>query len=665
MPDDKNKDVPVRYNAPDVPVREETPMFNFDGMFAAIRSRIPFLKPGVDSSKVSQAQLNRAVMLMRQFSFDSSALRYAEASWAFETYGVYDQDSFTYGMDRHTRYREYGAIQEKFPEASNAIDIYADECTQKNEDGNVFKIHSKNPEVKAVLEKLFFEKLNMNAEAWSIVRSMVATGDQFAEIVMDGNGIKRLKYRPAYSVYVMYDFVSERILGYAYDSEAQFRMNRGLGQSGVMPATPAANSLVYYSPSRMVQWSLRDMRSYPYGMSILERVRNIALMMWQLEESMTLYRISRAPERRVFFVDMRGIPTNRQSAYIKDIRDTLKTKKDLFNNRGLISRYKPMGFDEDYFIPVRSDGTTTRIETLPGAQNLSDIGDINYFQSKFVAGMGMPKAYMGREEMLSSRSTLVQQDIRFAKRAARIQSDFVRGCYLLAWVELAMKNSFNLDEVEFWLEPTLASYVDEISRLEINKERVDLASSMVSAEFADPFYAQTRILRMDPRDIEEINRRKETNGEEGGGGGAVGGGGFGGGTFGGELAGAGEEAPFGVEEGGEEVAPIEGETPAEGEAPVEAPEGTPAAGPVLQLASYDRIGKKLRAMRTTLQEEGVLPLNMSDLKPKEKQVLAEGEQKELTEEAPVDGRKVTLEEAEQLHGGRMVYGTPYAPDDSE
>jgi len=492
-------------------------------IFNKIRKRDPESALGLDSAMISRRQLQLALQMSRSTRWDVEFLKGAESFFYREVYGM-ETDGYGSGLDRHTRYQEYDFIENRFAEVWSALNIYADECTQRNESGNVFRIRSDNPAVKRILEKLFFKTLNINSHAWNILRNMCKFGDSFAEIVIDNGGIKRLKFRPQHAVYIVYDLIQEKVKAYAYNTRSMISAHSTGSVYGLSGGSSASHGvisehgedLVFYSPSRMAHWSLEDTRTYPYGLSLVEAVRSVSLQMIKMEEAMMVYRLARAPERRVFFVDTRGIPPQKQDEYIKRIRNKIKTNRSQENfTGGLISRYKALGFDEDYFIPVRADGTNTRIDVLPGAQNLGEIEDVRYFQDRFYTGIGISKAYLGREEALNSRATLVQQDQRFAKKAARIQESFVTGCYHLAWVELAMNDGINMDEVEFTLEPTLTSYVDELSRMEVWQQRAVLARDLRDAGFIDDYYAQTNILKMDPQEVFEIAQRKAGEGPEG------------------------------------------------------------------------------------------------------------------------------------------------------
>lgn len=135
----------------------------------------------------------------------------------------------------------------------------------------------------------------------------------------------------------------------------------------------------------------------PFGLSVLEPTIKAYKHLSLLEDSVIIYRIVRAPERRVFNIDVGNMPPQRAKAYLEAIKNDLKQKK-IPNEAGgqekIDSAYNPMSMTEDFFFAQTSDGRGNKIDTLPGGENLGEIGDLNYFQNKFLQGLRIPSSYM-------------------------------------------------------------------------------------------------------------------------------------------------------------------------------------------------------------------------------------------------------------------------------
>jgi len=139
-----------------------------------------------------------------------------------------------------------------------------------------------------------------------------------------------------------------------------------------------------------------------------------------MEDAMLVYRLSRAPERRVFYIDVGQLPPFKAEAFIEKMKDQFRKKKISSNRPGMSGpnsveeRYHAPAVDEDYWIPTRPN-TNTKIETLPGAQNLGEIDDAVYFRNRLFTALQFPKNYFNVEDASVTKITLSAQDVRVAR----------------------------------------------------------------------------------------------------------------------------------------------------------------------------------------------------------------------------------------------------------
>ena len=182
---------------------------------------------------------------------------------------------------------------------------------------------------------------------------------------------------------------------------------------------------------------LGDDRKLPYGTSMLDKVRRIWKQLLLAEDAMLIYRTSRAPERRVFKVFVGNMDDKDIESYVQRVANKFKRDQVVDPQNGQVDmRYNQMAVDQDYFIPVRDPGQTSPIETLPGAQNLGEIADIEYIQKKMLAALRIPKAFLGFEEIVGDGKTLALMDIRFARTINRIQKSLIQELNKIALVHL-------------------------------------------------------------------------------------------------------------------------------------------------------------------------------------------------------------------------------------
>jgi hypothetical protein len=175
-----------------------------------------------------------------------------------------------------------------------------------------------------------------------------------------------------------------------------------------------------------------------------------------MEDAMLVYRIVRAPERRVFYIDVGNIPPEEIANYMEQAQTSLKRNKVVDKANGKMDlRYNPLAVDEDYFIPVRGGETGTKIDSLAGGSNAAAIEDVQYIQKKLFAALKIPKAYLGYDEEIGAKATLAQEDIRFSRTIARIQKVIISELNKMAMIHLYSHGYEGEDLLDFTLKLSL------------------------------------------------------------------------------------------------------------------------------------------------------------------------------------------------------------------
>jgi hypothetical protein len=227
-----------------------------------------------------------------------------------------------------------------------------------------------------------------------------------------------------------------------------------------------------------------DDKYLPYGRSILDSARRIYKQLMMLEDAMLVYRITRSPERRVFNIEVGNMNPKDVPDYIEQVKRKLKKAPVIDKDNGLLNiRYNPLAVDEDYFIPSRG-GVKSEIDTLPGAQNLGDIDDVQYMQQKLFSVLKIPKSYLSYEEDISAKSLLSQEDVRFSRTIERVQRFFIAGLTRLAVIHLYLNGITNDDVTNFSLEMTNPSHQAELMQTELWNQRLQLYAEATGAEKA-------------------------------------------------------------------------------------------------------------------------------------------------------------------------------------
>ncbi len=487
---------------------------------------------------------------------------------AYQWFSLADQYGVEGEQTRNSRYVEYNQM-EQIGEIHTALNLVADECTSRSEDGKLLYINTENDKLREVLEVLFYDIINIDFYAWHLVRSLIKYGDnpQYLD-VHPQNGVQRIITIP------VDDFT--RIDG--------------------TPQDPKETKFVWKTRNlELENWQVAHFRLLgvdkflPYGTAYIEGARPLWRKFILMEDAMLVYRVLRAPERKVFYMDVSGLKPEMVDDYMRKAQEKLRKQNVVTTLRGgqLDQRFDPLDVSEDYFIPVRGGETNNKIESLPGGQHVNDIEDVEYMLKKLIAALGIPRAYLTYEEDLANKSTLASLDIRFSRTIERIQRSFVNELTKIALVHLIAIGGFSKEDLfGFTLGLTNPSNMAALQKLELMERRVQVASAVHDENLFDRRYIYREFFNTRENEVDRIvnGRMRDAyidgkieyikneasggagGGEEGGMGGG-GGGGFGGGEAGGEEktplttgGGGGEEelGGGGAETGGIEVPEIGG-----------------------------------------------------------------------------------------------------------
>jgi hypothetical protein len=250
---------------------------------------------------------------------------------------------------------------------------------------------------------------------------------------------------------------------------------------------------------------LGDDTFLPYGRSILDPVRKLWKQLNLIEDAYIVYFITRAPEKRVFKIDVGGINPNDIPGLMQKAKDILKTKPLVDSSGNVDLRYAANDVTTDYFIPIRGKDGGSDITTLPGAQNLEP-HTLNYLQAKLFAGLGIPKAYLSYTEDVAGKNVLSQVDITFARTISRIQKMVVSELNKIAMIHLYSLGIDDPDDlINFKLSLTNASSVDEMQKLDLYAKRTEIYTSAIQSVGVDRNWAQKHILKLSKDEIKDID----------------------------------------------------------------------------------------------------------------------------------------------------------------
>ena len=379
--------------------------------------------------------------------------------------GYYEQagaaQSMAYQQVRREIFRDYDAMDND-PIIASALDIYSDESTLKNEYGDILTVRSPNENVQAILNNLFYDVLNIEFNLWPWVRNMCKYGDFFLALEMaEGKGIVNVSPISVYNTerlentdpenpnYVKYHVEDDKIGKVDYENYeiAHFRL-------------------------------LADTNFLPYGKAMIENGRRLWKQLSLMEDAMLIHRIMRAPEKRVFKIDIGNIPPNEVDNYMQRIINKMKKIPFVDQNTGDYNlKYNIQNLTEDFYLPVRGGDSGTNIENLSGLE-FSNTDDIDYLKAKLFAALKIPKAYLGYEEQISGKATLAAEDVRFARTIERIQRIVVSELTKIAIVHLYSQGFTDSELTNFELQLVNPSTIYEQEKVNLWSEKVRLAQDI-------------------------------------------------------------------------------------------------------------------------------------------------------------------------------------------
>ena len=394
---------------------------------------------------------------------------YLANQWQKIESNLYTQATY-YEPTRLSAFYDYESM-EFTPEISAALDIYAEESTTLNQDGHMIQIYSESKRIKSILVDLFENVLDINTNLPMWTRNTCKYGDNFVYLKLDPEkGIIGVNQLPIIEIERL-----ERGM-MAKNSEASQDVDKKH-----MKFTWKHKNMEFNTWEVAHFRLLGDDRRLPYGTSMLEKARRIWKQLLLSEDAMLIYRTSRAPERRVFKIFVGNMDDKDVEPYVQRVANKFKRSQVVDNKTGNVDmRFNQMAVDQDYFIPVRDPAAPSPIDTLPGAQNLAEIADIEYIQKKLLTALRVPKAFLGFEEVTGDGKNLSLMDIRFARTINRIQK-----CVLAELNKIAIIHLFLLgfeDELSnFTLTLTNPSTQADLLKIDIWKEKITLYKDAVTA----------------------------------------------------------------------------------------------------------------------------------------------------------------------------------------
>ena len=484
---------------------------------------------------------------------------------ARSNYSSYLPDVYVGSPNRVERYGQYNTMDQD-SEVNAALDILAEFCTQKNKQNNTPFIvdyrgkTATNSEINIIGQYLQqWNKLQkFETKIFRVLRNVFKMGDQFflrdpetkkwfhvdpanvtRIIVNESEGktpeqyvIKNINFNfkdgIATTPYVNNGNMSPAGGGQYQSSSSAGGAKGMLGPTGGISGSRFStdDSEFTVNAEHVVHLSLSEGldNNYPFGNSLLETIFKVYKQKELLEDAIIIYRVQRAPERRVFYVDVGNMPSHLAMQFVERVKTEIHQRRIPSKTGGgqtvVDSSYNPLSINEDYFFPQTAEGRGSKVETLPGGTNLGEIDDLRYFTNKLVRGLRIPSSYLptGADDSASQYNdgrvgTAYIQELRFNNYCERLQS-LITEMFNKEFKLYLDKKGVNIDSSLFDLRLQPPQNFASYRQAELDGNRISTFTQMQQIPFISNRFALSRFLGLSKEEIAENERQwREENDE--------------------------------------------------------------------------------------------------------------------------------------------------------
>ncbi len=468
-------------------------------------------------------------------------------------YSSFLPDVYTGSPNRVERYLQYDTM-DMDPEVNAALDILAEFCTQKNKENNTpfslfFKNKATNTEIRILREYLQqWSKLQeFETRIFKTIRNLFKYGDAFfirdpenqKWMYIDAGKITKIIVNESEGKkpeqYVIKDLninFKDLVVTMIHPNTTNTQ-NRGTtyasgggaarGMVGAYP-TPTGSRFELtqmeeaINAEHVIHLSLSEGldNNYPFGNSLLEQVFKVFKQKELLEDAIIIYRVQRAPERRVFYVDVGNMPSHLAMGFVERVKNEIHQRRIPSATGGgtnvIDSAYNPLSINEDYFFPQTAEGRGSKVETLPGGTNLGEIDDLKFFTNKLFRGLRIPSSYLptGADDSQAQYNdgrvgTAYIQEFRFNKYCERLQS-LAAGIFDEEFKLYLHNRGVNIDSSLFELKLQPPMNFAAYRQSEVDGQRINTFNTIQAVPFISKRFALKRFLGLSEEEMAENER---------------------------------------------------------------------------------------------------------------------------------------------------------------
>jgi hypothetical protein len=400
---------------------------------------------------------------------------------------------------------------------NSAYHFYANDATQPSiKEGKTVWVSSNDRALQGLGNDFLHKRMRVEDDIWSQAYTLVMYGNNYEEVLVTDKGVIGLNHLPTPTMRRV-ERLDGALVGYVQDVTGQFTANSHELRKMLAGQTEIPRSLALFEDWQCAHFRLRaTRRRSPYGVSVAEGARWIWKRLTMLEDAVMIYKLTRAPARYAYYVDVTDVPSDRVEGFLRKTKRDLKKKSMVDPRTGRMTmRHNPAAHSDDYFIAVREGRELARVEVLSGP-DYQAVDDVEYFKRMMHGALRVPREYLGQEASIPSKSILSNEDVRAARVTMNIQRELRNGWERIIRTHLAALGTANPWAPEFEVEMTLPSGIWELAAYEVMNARADYASRV--QPWVSTRWIQENILKIDEAEIKVISteRKKDAGAEQGG-----------------------------------------------------------------------------------------------------------------------------------------------------
>lgn len=401
---------------------------------------------------------------------------------------------------------------------NSAFHYFANDATQPNADtGKMIWCESADAAIKSTANATLHKKLRIDDEMFSIAYTTAMYGNDFEEVLVTENGVVGLNFLPPPTVRRI-ERADGALIGYIQDLSGQFPTDMRQLRTMLDSAQGVPAHIALFEDWQVLHFRQRgSFRRSPYGFSVAEGARWIWKRLLILEDAVLIYKLSRAPSRYAFYIDVTDIPPDRVKSFLNKAKNDLKKKQIVDPRTGkLTMRFNPLANDEDFFLATREGKDLARVDILSGP-DYQAVEDVMYFLRKLHGVLKVPRSYMGFDDQVPGRSILSNEDVRAARVTLGLQRSLRMGFERLIRVDMAARGMSNVWRPEFDIMMTAPSAIYSLAAMEWKNATADFASRV--QPFTSLRWVQENVFKFSGEEIDAIEKQVKREREMGVGGG--------------------------------------------------------------------------------------------------------------------------------------------------